>query len=52
MKSRAKPERKEHETMMKKIKKIASSGSPENKVIAKMGSKKIKKLKKDNPRLY
>ena len=52
MKSRDKPGRKEHESMMKKVKKMASSGSPENKVRMKMGMKKIKSLKKDSPRSY
>ena len=46
MKERSKPDRKEHETMMKKVKKIASSGSPENKVRMKMGLKKTKELKR------
>ena len=43
MKSRPKPERKEHESMMKRIKKKAKAHSPEAKEKFKAGAKKIKK---------
>jgi len=52
MKSRDKPGREAHETMMKKVKKIASAGGPEKKVQTKLNLKKIKSLKKDSPRSY
>jgi hypothetical protein len=48
MKSRSKPERKEHESMMKKIKKIAVKGGPERKPLVKSNLKKIRKLKKEH----
>lgn len=47
MKSRSKPERKEHESMMKKIKKNAyGSENPQHKVTAKAGLKKVRSLKR------
>jgi hypothetical protein len=48
MKSRSKPERKEHESMMKKTKKLAVSGGPERKPLVKANLKKIRKLKREH----